>query len=122
MDAAADRPTQLFVDGRAVAHLEVAAGRRARAQGLLGRRGLDGALLLAPAASVHTFAMRFPIDVALCTGDLRVVMVRTLAPGRLSLPRRQVRAVVEAEAGSFARWGLGVGAQLAQGRSGVAST
>ncbi len=103
----------LLVDGRRVAPVEVATGRRARSLGLLGRRHFDGALLLAPTGSVHTFGMRFPIDVALCTDDLEVVAVRTLAPGRLTLPRWRVRAVIEAEAGALARWGLVTGSRLA---------
>ncbi|WP_426574159.1 DUF192 domain-containing protein [Aquihabitans sp. McL0605] len=107
---------RLLVDDRDVAHLEVAATRRARARGLLGRDAIDGALLLAPAGSVHTVGMRFPIDVALCTRGLRVVAVRTVPAGRLVLPHRGGRAVLEAEAGSFSRWGLGVGSQLTVGR------
>lgn len=103
----------LLVDGRAAAPVEVASDRRARARGLLGRTGLCGALLLPATRSVHTVGMAFPIDVALCTRDLAVVAVRTLPPGRLILPRPRVRAVVEAEAGSFARWGVAPGSQLA---------
>jgi uncharacterized membrane protein (UPF0127 family) len=103
---------RLIVDGRAVAPLEVAVGALARARGLLGRDGIEGALLLRPAGSVHTFGMRFPIDVALCTRDLRVVRVRMLPPGRLTLPRREVHVVVEAAAGAFTAWGLDAGGQL----------
>jgi uncharacterized membrane protein (UPF0127 family) len=103
----------LLVDGRPAAPVEVASAHLARARGLLGRRGLRGALVLPGTRSVHTVGMRFPIDVALCTGDLAVVAVRTLPPGRLVLPRRRVRVVVEAEAGSFERWGLAPGSQLA---------
>lgn len=108
-------PLLLLVDGRPVAPLEVASDRRARARGLLGRGGLDGALLLAPVGSVHTFGMRFAIDAALCTDDLEVLAVRTLAPGRLTVPRRGVRAVLEAEAGCFVRWGLAPGCRLRAG-------
>ena len=108
-------PEWLLVDGRRVAPLERPATRRARGRGLLGRTGTHGAVLLAPAGSVHTVGMRFAIDVALCTSDLRVVAVNTLVPGRLTLPRWGVRAVVEAQAGSFQRWGLEPGCRLAVG-------
>ena len=37
--------------------------------GLLGRDGIEGALLLRPARSVHTLGMRFAIDVAFCDAD-----------------------------------------------------
>ena len=112
MDATAAARHLLVVDGQVVAPLEIAADRRGRGRGLLGRTGIDGALLLAPTGSVHTVGMRFPIDVALCTRDLEVVSVRTLRPGRLTLPLRGIRAVVEAEAEAFARWGVQPGAQL----------
>lgn len=106
-------PILLLVDGRPVAPLELALDRRSRGRGLLGRDGLDGALLLAPCRSVHTFAMRFAIDVALCDRGLRVVATTTVAPGRLVLPRWGASAAVEAEAGCFDRWGLCPGSSLA---------
>ncbi|WP_161164592.1 DUF192 domain-containing protein, partial [Streptomyces sp. SID5910] len=91
-------------DGRAVVPLEVAASYRARTRGLLGRDGIDGALLLTPAGSVHTFGMRFPIDVAYLDRRLTVIAVRTMPPGRLGLPRLRARHVLEAEAGAMAGW------------------
>lgn len=95
--------------------LEIAASYRARTRGLLGRGSLDGALLLSPANSVHTFRMRMPIDVAYLDRRLRVVAVRTMPPGRLGLPRLRARHVVEAEAGAMERWGLRVGARVEVG-------
>lgn len=53
--------------GTVLASVEVAATRRARRRGLLGRAGIEGALLLAPARCVHTARMRFAIDVAYLT-------------------------------------------------------
>lgn len=106
-------PARLLVDGRDVAPALVAATRAARGRGLLGRDGFDGALVLWPAASVHTFAMRFAIDVAACDRAGRVRWVATLPPGRLTRPRPFARFVVEAEAGAFARWSLAPGAHLA---------
>jgi uncharacterized protein len=102
----------LLRDGEVLASLEVADRRPARRKGLLGRDTLDGALLLVPARSVHTLGMRFPIDVAWLDGDLTVVRTARLARHRLSRPVLRARCVVEAEAGSFARWGLQVGDQL----------
>lgn len=99
--------------------LEVAASYRARTRGLLGREGVEGALLLTPANSVHTFRMRFPIDVAYLTRDLRVIAVRTMRPGRLGLLRVRARHVLESEAGTMRSWGLRPGARLAIGRPGA---
>ncbi|MFD9722463.1 DUF192 domain-containing protein [Streptomyces sp. NPDC059072] len=98
----------LTVEGTQVP-LEVAASYRARTRGLLGRDGITGALLLTPAASVHTFRMRFAIDVAYLDRNLRVLAVTTMPPGRLGLPRLRSRHVLEAEAGAMAGWGLRVG-------------
>jgi uncharacterized protein len=81
----------------------------ARTRGLLGRTGIDGALVLSPASSVHTIGMRFAIDVAHLDADLRVLRITTMAPHRLGRPVRRSRHVLEAQAGSFARWGLRVG-------------
>jgi uncharacterized membrane protein (UPF0127 family) len=102
----------LLRDGQVLASLEVAEGRRARARGLLGRDGYDGAILLRPARSVHTVGMRFPIDVAFCDDDLRVLRIVTMHRHRVSRVVWRARAVVEAEAGAFARWGLQPGDQL----------
>lgn len=92
--------------------VEIAASWRARTRGLLGRDGIEGALLLTPASSVHTFRMRFAIDVAYLNGDFTVLAVRTMRPGRLGLPRLRARHVLEAEAGAMARWGLRPGLRL----------
>ncbi|MEU9332409.1 DUF192 domain-containing protein [Streptomyces sp. NPDC048290] len=89
--------------------VEVARSYRARTKGLLGRDGIDGALLLTPAGSVHTFGMRFAIDVAYLDRRMRVLAVRTMSPGRLGLPRPRSRHVLEAEAGAMAGWGVRAG-------------
>ncbi|SFJ94954.1 DUF192 domain-containing protein [Streptomyces pini] len=92
--------------------VEIAASYRTRTRGLLGRDGIDGALLLTPANSVHTFRMRFAIDVAYLDHRLNVLAVRTMRPGRLGLPRPRARHVLEAEAGAMARWGLRPGVRV----------
>lgn len=92
--------------------LEIAASYRARTKGLLGRDSLDGALLLSPANSIHTFRMRMPIDVAYLDRRLRVIAVRTMPPGRLGLPRVRARHVVESGAGAMAGWGLRRGVRV----------
>ncbi|MFF5298611.1 DUF192 domain-containing protein [Streptomyces sp. NPDC013161] len=98
--------------GTVAVPLELATSYRARTKGLLGRDGIDGAMLLSPASSVHTFRMRFPIDVAYLDRHLKVIAVHTMKPGRLGLPRLRSRHVLEAEAGVMAGWGLGAGAQV----------
>jgi uncharacterized membrane protein (UPF0127 family) len=92
--------------------LEVARSARARRHGLLGRDGIEGALLLSPASAVHTVGMRFAIDVAYLDRTLRVVAVRTMPPGRIGLPRPRARHVLEAEAGAMRRWGIRRGVRI----------
>ncbi|MET8075296.1 DUF192 domain-containing protein [Streptomyces sp. NPDC005303] len=98
--------------GELAVPLEVAASYRARTKGLLGRDSVEGALLLSPAGSVHTFRMRFPIDVAYLDRGLRVIAVRTMSPGRLGLPRVRSRHVLEAGAGVMEGWGVRVGVRV----------
>jgi uncharacterized membrane protein (UPF0127 family) len=102
----------LVVDGRPVAPCLLARTLRDRSRGLLGRDGLDGALLLEPGSSVHTFRMRFPIDVAFCDRTGTVIDVVTMRPNRLGRPRLRAKRILEAEAGAFARWGLHPGTRI----------
>ncbi|QEK93972.1 DUF192 domain-containing protein [Achromobacter insolitus] len=74
-----------------------------RARGLLGRRppGPRTGILLMPCAAVHTFGMRYAIDVAFVSRQGRVVGVRrALAPCRIALCLGAV-AAVEMRAGVF---------------------
>ncbi len=102
----------LLRGGDVLAAAEVADTLAGRTKGLLGRTGYEGAMVLPHTRSVHTLGMRFPIDVAFCDKEMRVVDTTTLRPWRLSRPRRGGRSVIEAEAGAFERWGLKVGDQL----------
>lgn len=99
----------LVRDGEVLAAAEQPATRRGRAKGLLGREAIDGALVLRPCRQVHTFRMRFPIDVVWCAEDGRVVRIATLEPGRISRPVLGARFVIEAAAGATERWRLRVG-------------
>jgi uncharacterized membrane protein (UPF0127 family) len=93
--------------------LEIATSYRARTHGLLGRDGIDGAILLSPANNVHTFRMRFTIDVAYLDSRLNVIAVHTMKPNRLGAIRLRARHVLEAEAGAMAGWGIRRGVRVA---------
>lgn len=99
-------------DGEVLSSLEIASGRRERARGLLGRDGLDGALLIPRTRSVHSFGMRFDLDVAFLDADGRVVKVTYLRKRRVTAPVWSARSVIEAEAGSFREWSLCCGDEL----------
>ena len=99
----------LLRDDEVLASIEVANTARARLKGLLGRDGIDGAMLIRPSMSVHTLGMRFAVDVAFLDRELRVLAVKHMRPWRVSTARIRSRAVLEAEAGAFERWKLAVG-------------
>ncbi|MFB6779202.1 DUF192 domain-containing protein [Streptomyces sp. NPDC056352] len=92
--------------------LRIAASYRARSKGLLGQDGIDGALMITPCGSVHTFRMRFAIDVAYLDRKFDVVAVHTMKPGRLGMVRLRSRHVIESEAGAMEKWGLRPGARV----------
>ena len=77
---------------------------QARRKGLLGRDSLPEAtaLVIAPCNAVHTFFMRFAIDVAFVTREGRVIKVRAaVRPWRMTGALRAF-AVVELPAGALA--------------------
>ena len=89
--------------------------RRERLRGLLGRDSLadDASLWLDRCDSVHTFAMRFPIDLAFLDREGRVrKTVEHVRPFRLSLCFRAA-ATLEMAAGSLARLSISEGDRVA---------
>jgi len=92
-----------------LAAAEVAVTGRARRRGLLRRDSVEGVLVLRPCRQVHTFGMRFPLDVAFCDRDGFVLHTTTLVPRRISRPVLRAFFAIEASAGAFDRWSLGVG-------------
>lgn len=102
----------LVRDGIVLASLEIPRGRKARARGLLRRPGIEGAMLLRPARSVHSFGMRFDLDVAFIDADDIVIRTLQLHRHRITPPVWRARAVLEAEAGSFGHWELKIGDRI----------
>jgi uncharacterized membrane protein (UPF0127 family) len=85
-----------------------------RLRGLLGRGRLDAdeGLLLRPVGAIHTFFMRFPIDVVFL--DLEYVIVKVVhdvRPWRFAAARG-AKAVLELSAGAAAGAHLTVGERL----------
>jgi len=82
----------------------VAASRAARAVGLLTRNGLEPgeALWIVPSRGVHTWGMRFTIDVLALDEEGTVVdAVSNLRPWRVRLPRKGTAGVLELPAGTL---------------------
>jgi uncharacterized protein len=85
-----------------------------RLKGLLGRRSLPPGegMLITPAPAVHTWFMRFPIDVVFLDRESRVVGVAAeLKPWRWARGGR-ARAAMELAAGEAARRGVRTGQRL----------
>jgi uncharacterized membrane protein (UPF0127 family) len=95
-------------------HVEPAFDSTSRKQGLLGRDALpdSAAVVIAPSQAVHTFGMRFPIDVVAVGRDGRVVKVREGVGPRRVIAAWSAFAIVELAAGACARVGLRVGDRL----------
>ncbi len=88
---------------------------RERTRGLLPRTSLDrDEALVIPTQSVHTFRMRFPIDVVYVDGRGRVLGVHHRVPrGRILPWRLPARAVVELPEGQAAALAIRPGQVLA---------
>lgn len=116
-DAVADRRflSAWSSDGALIAdRVGLAATFGARLLGLLGRRRLSPGegLLITPCRSVHSFFMRFPIDVVHLDEGLRVVACYTLAPNRAGPYVARSRHVLELPAGACRAVGLAAGRSL----------
>jgi uncharacterized membrane protein (UPF0127 family) len=73
-----------------------------RMRGLLGRKEIEpgGALVISPCNSVHTFFMRFPIDVIFVDKDNRVLQaIPCLKPFRFSPLHFKSKLVIELPCG-----------------------
>lgn len=75
----------------------VAVSRRARVLGLslLDRRRAGAGLLIPGCRSVHTFGMRFALDLVFLDFDLRPVALRRAVPPRRFVFERRAQAVLE---------------------------
>jgi uncharacterized protein len=85
--------------------LEGAFDSAVRRKGLLGRDGLpDGtAFVIAPSNAVHTFFMRFPIDIVFVRRNGQVITVKPNVPAYRIAASLRAFAVIEMAAGGAAR-------------------
>ena len=93
----------------------VAASPFSRMKGLLGRSELrpGEGLLLRPASAIHTFFMRFPLDVAFLSREgLALGVAEGVRPWRFARAPRDTKFVLELAAGQAAAHGVVDGVQL----------
>lgn len=91
--------------------VQLAGDGPSRRKGLLGRERLAGGegLWIVPCEAVHTFWMRFPIDLVYLDRKHRVVKVRThVGPWRISASMR-AHSIIELAAGTVGKTGTSRG-------------
>jgi uncharacterized protein len=95
---------------------EAARGYGSRLMGLMFRSSLpeDGGLLLEPESSIHTFFMRFPIDVLYLSRDYDILRaVQAMPPYRVGPLRTPgCHAILELPAGTIQNTGTMIGDRL----------
>ena len=90
----------------------VADGFWSRLVGLLGETNLEAesGLWILPSSGVHTFWMKFAIDVVALDAQRRVIGVwRSVGPGKIRALSPKTRSVLELTAGRIAETGIQVG-------------
>ena len=96
-------------------NVEIADQFVTRFVGLLGRKGLakNTGLWLNPSRGVHTFGMRFAIDVVALDSEMTVVgLHRDLRAWRIAATSSATRSVLELPAGHIDAFNLGLGERL----------
>ena len=102
-------------DAMLAANVRLADTPRSRRTGLLRYQKLDAdqGLWIYPTQAIHTFGMRFPIDVVFLDRRLRVKRIyHRLAPYRLTTFVWGAQSVLELASGSLASTGTTVGDEL----------
>ena len=101
-----------------VRRIEMAGDSETRRKGLLGRSSLDPdtGFVIAPTQGIHTFGMKFPIDVIGVDRVGRVVRIKENVPPRRLVFAWRAFAIVETAAGDVERAGLRIGDQLSVAR------
>jgi uncharacterized membrane protein (UPF0127 family) len=85
-------------------------GIAARMRGLIGRPELsESSGVLLRGKQVHTFGMRYPIDVLHIAPDGTILNVTSLRPWKVSPIRMKARWVLELRSGEADRLGIGPG-------------
>ncbi|MDP1853282.1 MAG: DUF192 domain-containing protein [Candidatus Omnitrophota bacterium] len=96
-------------------HAEFADNFFSRMKGLLFRDSLDAstALIIKPASSLHTFFMRFSIDIIFLDSQNRILKLSSnVTPFKFVLSAFGAKCAVELPAGTIEKFSLSIGGQL----------
>ena len=97
---------KLLKDGKTlIENLVIAETLWTRTKGLLGRESLpdNEALWIMRCNSIHTYFMKFPIDVVFVNKSMKVIDTGTVKPGKLIFPVWRASSVIEFKAGFLAK-------------------
>jgi len=92
-----------------LASVEVPISMKAKMRGLIGRNKIEGAMYFEGAKFVHTFGMRFTLDIAFVSSKNEVIRTLRLKPNRIIFPVIRSAGIIEAAEGAFSEWDLQIG-------------
>lgn len=95
-------------------HIEVADTALKRIIGLLGRKSIpeNYGLLLTPCSQVHTFFMRFPIDVVLLDRSSTMLSIQSLPTWKISKPIPGTYSILELKSGAAEKYHFKIGQKI----------
>lgn len=100
---------QLIYDGERKADIYVADTFLTRFLGYMGRKQPQHeAILIKPCSSIHTYLMKFDIDVLFLNKDMKIIKkIEKLGHNKVIMPVKGAAMVIEAKAGMFKSFVVG---------------
>ena len=99
----------LINDTRVLASANLARTRRERRRGMKDFPDASLPLVITPCNWVHSFGMKFPVDVVYLDANDAIIDIALLKPGRIALPRRHAVRVIETQPNACRLWGIAPG-------------
>jgi uncharacterized membrane protein (UPF0127 family) len=101
LPARLDRLPRIVLPGGAVLHEATSFSSRLLGLALLRELPPGHGLFIPRCRSVHTFGMRFPIDIAFVDSDALTIRIVRAVPPRRALVERDAAAVIESNVGEI---------------------
>jgi uncharacterized membrane protein (UPF0127 family) len=101
LPARLERLPRIVLPGGAVIHEATSFSSRLLGLALLAELPPGHGLFIPRCRSVHTFGMRFPIDIAFIDSDALTIRIVQAVPPRRALAERDAAAIIECNAGEI---------------------
>jgi len=108
-----------FESHQVIAPLKFTNSYFSRLKGLMFKKKLDYVLVLKPSksnlkffSSIHTFFMRFTIDVVFLDQNKKVVEISQVSPWKFYIPKRSADYILEMEKGLIKKHQIAIGDKL----------